>query len=82
MEQAHVITVWTGDVNADQNYTSMPNGVALFYDNPNNLHSALLNAKTLLPVKKSELQEFKHNLPRFSMSFKGLDTSNWESRNI
>lgn len=41
MNYAHLITVWTGDVNADVNYTPVPAGIAFFCDTPNALDNVL-----------------------------------------
>uniref|UniRef100_A0A915Q5N1 Uncharacterized protein n=1 Tax=Setaria digitata TaxID=48799 RepID=A0A915Q5N1_9BILA len=43
MDYTHVITVWTGDVNADANYTPIPAGIAFFCETPSILYTVLSN---------------------------------------
>ncbi|VDK87676.1 unnamed protein product [Litomosoides sigmodontis] len=52
---AQIITVWTGDVNADVNYTSVPAGIASHCDTPNALDNVLGGSNC------NHLSEANHN---------------------
>ncbi|EJW71960.1 hypothetical protein WUBG_17129 [Wuchereria bancrofti] len=41
MNYAHMITVWMGDVNADVNFTPIPDGIAFFCETPAILYNVL-----------------------------------------
>uniref|UniRef100_A0AAF5PQK1 Anti-proliferative protein domain-containing protein n=1 Tax=Wuchereria bancrofti TaxID=6293 RepID=A0AAF5PQK1_WUCBA len=41
MNYAHMITVWMGDVNADVNFTPVPDGIAFFCETPAILYNVL-----------------------------------------
>ncbi|CAG9531048.1 unnamed protein product [Cercopithifilaria johnstoni] len=56
---AHTITVWTGDVNADINYTPIPDGIAFFCETPAVLHNVLNSNGNILGETSSKNKELK-----------------------
>lgn len=57
-----IITVWMGDVNADKNYTPVPNGIAFFCETPAVLYNVLnSNSNSNLPGKISEFIQKKNS---------------------